>query len=691
MRVKNKLIVMPILLVGIIFFASCGGSGSKDYIPIPSKPTKAQTNVPKYVVDNCGVCHGIVIGDQKITNGPTGWDVKLLTGKTRDGWEITVARMISENGCNVPGGIGGETYNKIVTWFSENYGANSVTAKAIPNDPAQLVQLACGPCHNLSINGNAVTNTSPLNGPINLIDGKTQWEWEFIVCRMIKKNGCAIPNGAKYHINTNTATPTQVEADCLKMRDEGFYGIKTTGNVDCNWVNNNPTQATVFEKVVCYLSNNYGPGCANCGTKPSVDLSSTNAGQIIVQNSCSICHGILVGKNKVRVSDAPTLWDVLVIGKKTKFGWEKTIKRMVEANGAQLPNLSDSQDVCECSASADPDACLRQCAIEKAAEYLDQAYGSSSNTIQEYTLNDFASIQEAVEVTCGQCHGITVGIDATDPTNVAKLNRATFMAIGRDMPLLQGKTQTEWERTIDRMVDVEGCTLPADPTAKSVLAQWLATNYGPDKTSNNLPTDGAFLTQWACNTCHGLIVGALNPDGTPTQNSIIVTRHPYQHAFELLQGKDAQGWYTTLDRMINIEGCQIPGGLDGTFASAIKDFLAANVDTTVTTDVSDTTKWDGRTLTQRACSVCHGITIINQGSGPDCVVTQNKHNLQMILLDGKTNSGWQMTVNRMVGMNGCTIPGGNAAKDAIVNYLATNWGENSCKCDANDPSCPPQP
>ncbi len=692
MGVRNKILILPSLLFGIFILAGCGGSGSKDYIPVTADVSKAQVNVPSYISENCGACHGIVIGNKRITSGPTGWDVKLLDGKTRDGWEKTVSRMIQENGCNVPGGIGGETYNMIVTWLSENFGPNTVSAKVLPTDPAQLFTMACGPCHNLSINGNAITTTSPLNGPINLIDGKQQWEWEFVVCRMIKKNGCAIPDGAQYHINTN-ATPTLTEADCLKIRDEGQAGL-TTGVVDCAWVNNNPGTATVFEKIVCHLTQNYGPGCANCGTKPTVDLSSPNAAQTIVQNTCTICHGIVVGKNKVRVSDAQTLWDVVVIGKKTKKGWERTIRRMIYSNGAQLPNLTDSANSCGCGATP-TQKCLEDCAIDKMATYLDQNFGSGSTTVQEYTINDFASTEEAIKVTCGQCHGITVGIDATNPDNVIKQNRVTFMPIGRDMALLQGKTQQEWERTIDRMIDVEGCTLPVDPSdprgvAKTAFASWLANNYGPGVTSTNLPTDGAFLTQWACNTCHGVIVGGLNKDGTITASSLVVTRHPYQHAFELLQGKDSTAWYQTLDRMINTEGCEIPGGLDGQYASAIINHLATIADPTKTTDIST---WTGRELVQKACSVCHGITIMNQGTGPDCVITQNKHNLQMVLLDGKTDAGWQQTVGRMISMNGCAVPGGvdGPAFTAIVSYLSTKWGEGSCNCNQGDPNCPPQP
>ncbi len=702
MRVNKKFIIMPTFLVGLLLLISCGGSGSKDYIPINPQLSKAQKNVPDYITQNCGACHGIVIGDERVTSGPTGWDVKLLDGKTWDGWEKTVMKMIKENGCNVPGGIGGETYNKIVSWFAENYGPNTVSAKALPSDPAQLVQLACGPCHNLSINGNPVTTTSPLNGPINLLDGKSQWEWEFVVCRMINKNGCAIPGGARYHINTGAGqTPTLVDADCLKIRDEGLYGIKAS-NVDCTWVANNPGQATIFEKIVCYLTQNYGPGCANCGTKPTVDLSAPNAGQLIAQNTCTICHGIIVGKNKVKATDAQTLWDVIVIGKKTKKGWERTIRRMIYANGAQLPTLTDLNNSCGCP-SGDT-KCLENCAIDRLATYLDTNFGSGSTNIQEYALSDFASVKEAIEITCGQCHGITVGIDASNVNNVKKLNRATAMPIGRDMALLQGKTQQEWERTIDRMIDVEGCTLPLDPSdprgvAKSAFAQWLAQNYGTNKTSQNLPQDGAFLTQWACNTCHGIIAGGLEPDGTPTQSSVVVTRHPYQHAFELLTGKTNSGWYATVDRMINTEGCQIPGGLQGQFATAIIDYLTTNVsDTAVTTNVNNwtglTTQLDrGRALVQRACSVCHGITIINQGSGPDCVITQNKHNLQMVLMDGKTDSGWQFTVNRMIQMNGCAVPNGTTGQEYqdIIAYLSTNWGPGSCNCNAGDPNCPPQP
>jgi len=72
---------------------------------------------------------------------------------------------------------------------------------------------------------------------------------------------------------------------------------------------------------------------------------------------------------------------------------------MIYSNGAQLPNLTDSANSCGCTTPTQE--CLENCAIDKLATYLDQNFGSGSTTVQEYTISDFANMEEAVKVTCG--------------------------------------------------------------------------------------------------------------------------------------------------------------------------------------------------------------------------------------------------------------------------------------------------
>ncbi len=253
-----------------------------------------------------------------------------------------------------------------------------------------------------------------------------------------------------------------------------------------------------------------------------------------------------------------------------------------------------------------------------------------------------------VQELCGQCHGLKVG--------------DKVIAEGKpQITLLQGKTEEEWRKTVTKMIEQHNCPVPGGvngPTYNKIV-KYLAENYGPTIATQLLPTDDTELVKIACGTCHGIVIIDAN---NPTNIIMRVTKSPLGGDIKIPAGK--QDWSETVKRMIEKNGCAIPGGTQGQIFTRIVNWLNTNVGPNVGQHLDPNTA-TGQQLTQVYCGACHGIIINGQR-----ITTGNKFwDIELPL--NKDAKGWRETVEKMIYKNNCPVPGGinGQAVDKIVNYL----------------------
>ncbi len=238
----------------------------------------------------CSQCHGLVVGNKRITANPIGVDVVLLDGKVKgqkNDWEFTVARMIEVNGCPVPGGVQDCNVNprspfcKIVRFLEMSYG-QGCCGSVTDWDPERLTKAVCGSCHGIRGYEKVITVSPGLD--MWLFDGKSEDEWRITVSRMINVNGAIIPGGVN---------------------------------------------GLIFNEIVDWLSQEAGSKC--CGYIPISEP------ELIAQAACGSCHGIVIGSknNNKRLTRGMSLylgiaygWDAMPLGK-DEIHWTKTINRMI--------------------------------------------------------------------------------------------------------------------------------------------------------------------------------------------------------------------------------------------------------------------------------------------------------------------------------------------------------------------------
>ncbi len=256
-------------------------------IPQPDLTTKTGEELTQMF---CGICHGLVVANQRITLNAIGVDVTLLDGKqqgTRNDWAFTVARMIEKNGCPVPGGVNDcsvdptTPYCKIVSYLENNFGPGCCGDVSTWSDE-KVVKAVCGSCHGIRGYEKILTVSPVLD--MWLFDGKGQQDWEITVGRMINVNGAIVPGG------------------------QG---------------------GTIFNRIVNWLVSNAPPGC--CGYIP------VSKPELIAQAACGTCHGIVIGSatNNKRLTRGMSLylgivygWDAVPLGKDVVH-WTKTVNRML--------------------------------------------------------------------------------------------------------------------------------------------------------------------------------------------------------------------------------------------------------------------------------------------------------------------------------------------------------------------------
>jgi len=164
-----------------------------------------------------------------------------------------------------------------------------------------------------------------------------------------------------------------------------------------------------------------------------------------------------------------------------------------------------------------------------------------------------------VQKACGQCHSLKVG--------------EKYIVKSADKPeihLLKGKDREGWSQTVRRMINTYGCNVEEKDFGK--IVDFLYKEAGPDNAVSASATDDEELVKIACGTCHGIvIIDATNP------NNIImrVTKSPLGGDIKIPAGK--QDWSETVRRMIEKNGCAIPGGTQGQIFTRIVNWLNTNV------------------------------------------------------------------------------------------------------------------
>jgi len=147
----------------------------------------------------------------------------------------------------------------------------------------------------------------------------------------------------------------------------------------------------------------------------------------------------------------------------------------------------------------------------------------------------------------------------------------------------------------------------------------------------------------------------------------------------LLDGKQAgtrNDWAFTVARMIEKNGCPVPGGVNDcsvdptTPYCKIVNYLETNYGPGCCGNV-DT--WSDEKIVKAVCGSCHGIR------GYEKILTVSP-GLDMWLFDGKDQQDWEITVGRMMNVNGAVVPGGQGGTiyNRIVNWLVANAGSGCC-------------
>ncbi len=416
----------------------------------------------------CGTCHGIVIVDAnnpqniitRITKSPLGGDIRLPAGK--DDWRETVTRMVVRNHCSIPGGVGGDVFNRIVNWLNNN--VNSYVGQHLdPNISGgqELTQVYCGICHGIVINGVRVTRGNrywDVNVPLN----KDVNGWRITVERMVYRNSCPLPGGS-----------------------------------------------VAIDKVASYLAGINVP-------PPNI---SSMTGEELTQMFCNQCHGLVVGNTRITYNALAV--DVVLLDGKTQGArndWRFTVARMVEMNGCFIPG-----GVNDCAVDPSTPFC-------KIVAYLENNFGPGC-------CGDVGawSDEKLVRSACGSCHGIR------------GYSKVVTVSPGIYAWLFDGKSAGDWELTVNRMINVNGATVPAGVLNRIVT--WLTNEAGPGCCGSIPLTEPQLIAQAACGTCHGMVIGVGNNNKRLTTGMTLYLGNVYGwDAFPL--GKDIIHWTKTVNRML---------------------------------------------------------------------------------------------------------------------------------------------
>ena len=606
--------------LGFIIFASIFISACNI-----DKPSKKEITLSKdiktIVEESCSRCHSLKVGQEYVAYNPEKPTVSLLQGKTEEEWRKTVSRMVIEHGCQIPGGVNGPTFNKIVDFLAQNYGP-TVETQLLPTSDQELVQIACGSCHGIVLvdatnPSNIIMRItkSPIGGDVKLAAGKA--DWTDTVTRMIEKNGCAIPGGTQgqifakivnwlntnvganvgQHLDPNTATGQQLtEMYCGACHGIVINGVRvTTGNKfwDIELPLNkdfNGWKATI-EKMI-YKNNCPVPGGINGPAVdkianylsslaiPQPDLSSLT-GQELTQLFCGQCHGLVVGNTRLTLNAIGV--DVTLLDGKSagsRDDWRFTVARMIEKNGCPVPG-----GVSDCSVDPSTPFC-------KIVSYLETNFGPNC-------CGDVSgwSDEKIVKAVCGSCHGIR------------GYTKVLTVSPGLDMWLFDGKDQADWELTVSRMMNVNGAVIPGGQGGAifNRIVNWLTANAGVGCCGYIPVSKPELIAQAACGTCHGIVIGGANNYKRLTRGMSLYLGVVYGWDAMPL-GKDVVHWTKTVNRMLQrriVTGGSVP---DVQQRVAMINWFVQEANPGVYSDPGTQGLRDGRELYMTYCHKCHGPT-----------------------------------------------------------------------------------
>ncbi len=541
-----------------------------------------------------------------------------------------------------------------------------------------LVEAKCSQCHSIKIGEEYIAKATTDKPVIELLAGKSRFEWENTVSRMKNIHKCDINENEVDKIvqflSENYGKDLSVKAlptdgqELTKIACGTCHGIviidvnnpqdiiaritKSPLGYDIrlpagkdDWrdtvtrmiVKNScaipqGVDGPVFQKIVNWLNTNF-----NSNVGQHLDPVA-ETGQKLTEIYCGICHGLVI--NGVRVASGPKYWDIKLPVNKDFNGWKATIERMVEKNNCPLPGGINSP------------------AIDKIANYL------ANLNIPSQDISSLSGM-ELTQLFCGQCHGLVVANE--------RITHNVFMT---DVVLLDGKTggtRNDWHFTVARMIDVNGCPIPGgvndcsvDPTTPFCkIVSYLETNYGAGCCGDVSYWDDEKLVRSACGSCHGI-----------RGYSKVISVSPGIDAW-LFDGKSAQDWELTIKRMMNINGAVIPGGTNGAIFNRIVSWLTNNVGAGCCGTIPVT---EPDLIAQAACGTCHGMVI---GSA----VNNKRLTRGMTLYYGKFYGWdamplgkdivhWTKTVNRML-IRRLATRGTNPdieQRQALINWLVQEAG-----------------
>ncbi len=408
------------------------------------------------------------------------------------------------------------------------------------------------------------------------------------------------------------------ERTVLRMIEE--YGCNVEGG----------TGGKLFKRIVEYLAREAGPN-VTVNKIPDED-------EKLIQTACGTCHGLVIvdvyNDKKIikRISKSPIGGDIkLPTGKED---WTQTVVRMIEKNKCAIPGGVGGE------------------VFRRIVNWLNANAGKDiGKHLDPYR----ASGKELTEVYCSICHGIKI--------NGVEVTKAFW-----NIELPNNKDLKGWKATIEKMIYKNNCPVPGGINGPAIekIAEYLYYLNIPEPDLKD--KTGEELVSMFCNQCHGLVVGNVRI----TINSIGVD-------VVLLDGKVSSlknDWNFTVSRMIEVNGCPVPGGVNDctqdptTPFCKIVSFLETNFGAGCCGNVNT---WDDEKIVKAVCGSCHGIR------GYSKVLTVSP-GLDMWLFDGKSQEEWEFTVRRMININGALIPGGVGGDiyNRIVQWFTVNAGQNCC-------------